>query len=422
MSKQSRAKQVQYIAMADIEPNDGQLLGLPANPREIHEEKYKKLKKNIEQYPELLEYRSLMVYPMPNSTKYIIIGGNMRYRALTELGCKHVPCIVIDPATPVEKLAAYTILDNNGFGRWDFDMLANEWSDFDLDGWGLDMEFPLFDEKKDIHDRSEWKNGENNEEYDEFLDKFKIKLTTDDCYTPPVVYDTVLQWAKKKYHISDDTPIVRPFFPGGDYEHYDYPEGCIVVDNPPFSILAQIMDFYAKRAIKCFMFCDMRTCSSSIIRRDGYTFIATNAQVVYENGAQVNTAFLTNMTPEIAVHTAPDLRKAIKECQNDDDELGKVYKHHRNTVVIAKMMNIAPIEFELRRDEMVPFFQCSKTVKNVFGAIGIIGENKAAELEAAELEAAERKAAEEVLLEPSDFELIARLNEKFPPQLIENES
>lgn len=162
MSKQSKSKQVQYIAMADIEPNDGQLLGLPANPREIHEEKYKKLKKNIEQYPELLEYRSLMVYPMPNSSKYIIIGGNMRYRALTELGCKHVPCIVIDPATPVEKLAAYTILDNNGFGRWDFDMLANEWSDFDLDDWGLDMEgFEVEEEEKDTKEAEEEKRKLN---------------------------------------------------------------------------------------------------------------------------------------------------------------------------------------------------------------------------------------------------------------------
>lgn len=139
--------QVQMLPMESIMPNEGQLEGLPANPREIRDEKFQKLKSNIEKYPELLEYRSLMVYPMANDS-YIIIGGNMRYRALMELGYTEAPCIVIDPSTPVDRLGAYTILDNNGFGKWDWDLLANEWTDFDLDGMGLDMEFSLFEEEE----------------------------------------------------------------------------------------------------------------------------------------------------------------------------------------------------------------------------------------------------------------------------------
>jgi DNA modification methylase len=155
--KAKQATQVQMLSMSSIMPNEGQLEGLPANPREIRDEKFQKLKANIEKYPELLEYRSLMVYPMANDS-YIIIGGNMRYHALMELGYTEAPCIVIDPSTPVDRLGAYTILDNNGFGKWDWDLLANEWTDFDLDGMGLDMEFSLFEEEeKEKSDNTEKK-------------------------------------------------------------------------------------------------------------------------------------------------------------------------------------------------------------------------------------------------------------------------
>ena len=144
--KKQPSTQVQMLPMSEVEVNAGQLQGLPANPREIRDEKFEKLKANIQRYPELLEYRSLMVYPMPNG-KHIIIGGNMRYRAMQELGYSEVPCVIIPAETPVEKLGAYTILDNNGFGKWDWDLLANEWSDFDLEGWGLDMNFMAFEQQ-----------------------------------------------------------------------------------------------------------------------------------------------------------------------------------------------------------------------------------------------------------------------------------
>ena len=72
--------------------------------------------------------------------------------------------------------------------------------------------------------------------YEEFVEKFKPKKTTDDCYTPPEIYEAVKEWACLEYSIDPDT-VVRPFWPGGDYEAFDYPEGCTVIDNPPFSIL-----------------------------------------------------------------------------------------------------------------------------------------------------------------------------------------
>lgn len=129
--------QVRMLPISEVEVNTGQLEGLPANPREIRDEKFYLLKENIQKHPELLEYRSLMVYPMPNG-KHIIIGGNMRYRAMADLGYTEVPCVILPKETTTEKLAAYTILDNNGFGKWDWDLLANEWESFDLDNLGLD--------------------------------------------------------------------------------------------------------------------------------------------------------------------------------------------------------------------------------------------------------------------------------------------
>ena len=91
-------------------------------------------------------------------------------------------------------------------------------------------------------------------EYGEFTDKFKTKLTTDDCYTPEPVYNAVLDWCIEKYGLQG-REIVRPFWPGGDFEMYDYPENCVVIDNPPFSIYAHILDFYTnERPTDFFLF------------------------------------------------------------------------------------------------------------------------------------------------------------------------
>ena len=130
-----------------MELNEGQLDGLPANPREILETKLDLLKKDIQAYPELMKYRMLLVYPLDNG-KYIIIGGNMRYRAMLDLGYKDAPCVIIPKETPIEKLKAYTILDNSGFGRWEWLMLANEWDADALAAWGLDL--PMNESEIDV--------------------------------------------------------------------------------------------------------------------------------------------------------------------------------------------------------------------------------------------------------------------------------
>lgn len=151
------------IGLELLEPNEGQLEGLPSNPRKISESKMELLKANIAQYPEMLSMRGLMVYPLDNG-HYIIIGGNMRYRAMIELGYCTAPCIVVPKGTDMERLKAYSVIDNSGFGKWDWDMLANEWDAAKLSSWGVDLFISEAELNPDDFcsdgDESKTKNGE----------------------------------------------------------------------------------------------------------------------------------------------------------------------------------------------------------------------------------------------------------------------
>ena len=131
------------------------------------------------------------------------------------------------------------------------------------------------------------------DEYIEFVKKFNHKKTTDDCYTPQPVYDTVLEWAMRKYGIKD-VEIVRPFWPGGDYEHFEYPKNCIVVDNPPFSILSKIVKFYLDNEIKFFLFAPNNAMIHQTMSKR-VTYIAAGASIIFENGAIANIGFVTNL-------------------------------------------------------------------------------------------------------------------------------
>lgn len=156
--KTNNKRGITMLPMSAIEINNGQLKGLPKNPRLIKNAKYDKLKESITNYPEMLAWRSLLVYPLDNG-KYIIVGGNMRYRAMKELGHKEAPVFIITKETPIEKIKAYTILDNNGFGEWDWDLLANEWDEVQLMDWGVDL--PIAESEINIDDFFNYIGNEN---------------------------------------------------------------------------------------------------------------------------------------------------------------------------------------------------------------------------------------------------------------------
>lgn len=126
--------QYQRIKLTQLEPNRGQIDGLPANPREWTQEELDRLKKSIDETPELLEARGAIV--VPHGKKYVILGGNMRYFACKENGATDMPCYVLEDAT-TDKMKEIVIKDNGSFGRNDWDALGNEWDDLPLGDWGV---------------------------------------------------------------------------------------------------------------------------------------------------------------------------------------------------------------------------------------------------------------------------------------------
>ncbi len=164
----------QIIKLSKIVENKGQIEGLPRNPRQIKDEKYKLLKKSIEDDPEMLELRELLVYPLGN--KFVVIGGNMRLKALRELGATECPCKVIPAETPVEKLRAYTIKDNNSFGEYDFDLLGNDWEVDELLDWGCDLpDITIEEETKEAVEDDDLNDNEHFSINEELFDKFNRK-------------------------------------------------------------------------------------------------------------------------------------------------------------------------------------------------------------------------------------------------------
>jgi hypothetical protein len=132
---------LQNIRLDKLKPNAGQIAELPRNPRFIRDEKFAKLVKSIEDDPEMLSLRELIVYPL--NDEFVIICGNMRYRAMKQIGYKEAPCKVLTIETPVEKLRAYAIKDNCNFGGWDEDDLGSMWDEIELETWGYDIPAPI---------------------------------------------------------------------------------------------------------------------------------------------------------------------------------------------------------------------------------------------------------------------------------------
>lgn len=157
------------IPLSKLSPNTGQIAGLPKNPRFIRDERYEALQRSIAELPEMLELRELLVFPHEN--KYVVIAGNMRYRAMKDAGYKEAPCKVLPADMPPEKLREITIKDNVGYGNDDTEELRTSWDLEELKSWG--MELP------------DWNVGKNEEiNVSAMPDEMIIKLKyTEDDYT-----------------------------------------------------------------------------------------------------------------------------------------------------------------------------------------------------------------------------------------------
>ena len=256
---------------------------------------------------------------------------------------------------------------------------------------------------------------DDNPDYKAFVDKFKPKLTTDDCYTPPIVYDAIRDWVCKKYGI-DPAQIVRPFYPGGDYERFDYPQGCIVLDNPPFSILTKICAFYLDRQTQFFLFAPSLTVFSGKKIAMKMNHIVCDADITYANGANVRTAFVTNLDGDIVAQSEPDLQRIVKEAnvanlRATKPELPKyTYPDEVLTAAMLQRYSKYGIEFVVRKEDCVLISALEaqrKAKKTVFGGGLLLSEKAAAEKAAAEKAAAEKAAAEKAAAEKAAAEKAA---------------
>ena len=243
--------------------------------------------------------------------------------------------------------------------------------------------------------------------YEEFVEKFKPKLTTDDCYTPPLIYDTVRDWACREYGI-DPGSIVRPFWPGGDYEHFDYPDGCTVLDNPPFSILSKICEFYLDHGIPFFLFAPSLTALSGKTVTMRMNHLICDASIEYENGAIVRTAFVTSYGGDVVAQTAPTLgmaiNAAVEQLRREKTRSLPKYTYPDNIVTAAILQRWAHygIDFQVRRGECAHVSKLDaqrESGKAIFGGGLLLSNQKAAERAAAERAAAERAAAERAAAE-----------------------
>ena len=228
--------------------------------------------------------------------------GNSRLKAARKLGLTEVPVIVADDLTR-KQLRELALIDNRSseIADWDVDLLAEELAALDLSDFGLDWAPSSFEAgmtrgRDDVE--------EETEEYQKFLEKFEDKHTTDDCYTPPPVYEAVKLWAVEEYGWQD-RPIARPFYPGGDYRKYKYTPECVVIDNPPFSIVSEIVRFYEEKGIDYFLFVPHLTCFSI----PAASILAVGVKVIFENGADICTSFVASSGAKL--RAVPELYRRV---------------------------------------------------------------------------------------------------------------
>ena len=123
------------IKVSQIKPN-------PNNPRLIKDDKFEKLVQSLKDFPEMAEIRPIVV-----NTDMVILGGNMRFRAMKEAKWKEVPVEIVDWSE--EKQREFIIKDNVSGGEWDWSMIANEWDTEQIEEWGLDI--PLYFEEEEMN-------------------------------------------------------------------------------------------------------------------------------------------------------------------------------------------------------------------------------------------------------------------------------
>lgn len=178
------------IPLSKLHLNTGQIKDVPKNPRFIKDERYEALKKSIKDDPEMLNLRELVAYD--NNGELVVILGNMRYRAMKELGYKDAPVKVLPAETEAKKLRAYIQKDNIAFGQNDWDLLGNEWDVEELQDFGLECDF-LTDNEDMTGNEDEGKNDEIEDFSSELTPQYKIEISFDNEEEQEKIYNELTE-------------------------------------------------------------------------------------------------------------------------------------------------------------------------------------------------------------------------------------
>ena len=339
----------------------------PKNPRK-NDAAVETVAKSIEKYG--------FKNPLIADSNLVVYCGNTRLKAARKLKLSTVPVIIADDLTP-EQIREYALIDNKSgeIAEWDNDLLWQELDELDLSDFDIDWNS---DKKLQNGLQAAREHGESDEQYDEFVDKFKPKLTTDDCFTPPQVYEAAKNWAVKEYGWGGRL-IIRPFYPGGDYQNEKYPKNCVVIDNPPFSIISEIITFYAERNIDYFLFAPHLTVMSI---RAAKSRLAVGVEVVYENGARVRTAFVASQGA--AIRACPDLYttvdKAAKEYAKEQTAELPSYEYPPEVMTATRLNFLSKYGQEFACDDCVRISELDSQKeqgKGIFGSGFLISTNSA---------------------------------------------
>tara|TARA_R100000655_G_scaffold55893_1_gene94011 strand:+ start:373 stop:1104 length:732 start_codon:yes stop_codon:yes gene_type:complete len=177
----------QQVNINKVRPN-------PDNPRIIKNDKFKKLIKSINDFPEMLKLRPIVV-----DENMMVLGGNMRLKASKDAGLKEVWIEVAEGLTEEQK-KEFIVKDNVGFGEWEWDVLANEWNSVQLEDWGLDV----------------WQNEDDKEDIEKYTGKIEIpkyELTGEkpdikELYDTRKVDDLIDKIKKSKLHKAEEAFLI----------------------------------------------------------------------------------------------------------------------------------------------------------------------------------------------------------------------
>lgn len=221
-------------------------------------------------------------------------------------------------------------------------------------------------------------------DYDTWFNNLRHNIkTSDDTFTPPKVYEVILEYINEKIIPIDSIEIQRPFYPGGDYqkEAETYNEKSVVIDNPPFSICSKIIDFYIKNNIKFFIFTNGLTIFNYLLR--DIHLLCPYVTLEYDNGVKVNTCFAHNLLPK-GVTISGELRERLSKLAKKQTGERKKYQYPNEVLSVGQSLELVK---QIKGEVTITNYKCVSGLnhkgkqKKLFGKAMILSKGEQAKLD-----------------------------------------